>query len=390
MRNSEVAPVQLEDIVRMCETAANGDLEPRLRTEQADPQMRRLVIALNHLLDMLDSYVRESEESLDHASKGKYYRRMLVRGMRGRFQRAARVINAGVARMGEQSKELGALEAARLQMAGQVEGSLRRIAGEVGGEAERIRKVASDLAFGAEAAAERSDAVRAAAHQMASNVDIVASATEQLTTSIRSVEAQTNESAAGMRKAEMYTEQTKSVMTALLDASRRIGGVVKLISQIAEQTNLLALNAAIEAARSGGAGKGFAVVAAEVKSLARKTGQSTEEIAAEVQAIQRTAEEAGKVNETIYETIRRLAEISHSITAGVNEQRAATADINRSIHSTAEETRGVTTSIRSVSESARKTTETAAELLDASTRMADHALELDNAMKLIMATVGRR
>jgi hypothetical protein len=70
MRNVQVAEVTLEDVVSMCEIAAQGDLEPRLRNDQPDPQMRRLVVSINHLLDMVDSYVRESEAALEHASKG--------------------------------------------------------------------------------------------------------------------------------------------------------------------------------------------------------------------------------------------------------------------------------------------------------------------------------
>ena len=215
MRNAEVRPVELEDVVRMCEVAAQGDLEPRLRTDQADPQMRRLVIALNHLLDMVDSYVRESEAALEHASEGKFYRKMLVRGMRGRFQQAARVINAGVGRMGEQAKTLAEMESSRQQAAGQIEGSLRRVAEEVGKAAERIRTVASDLAYGAETTSERSEAVRGAAVNMTANVEVVASATEQLTSSIREVELRTTESASVTHKAQQHMEQTVVVMTTM-------------------------------------------------------------------------------------------------------------------------------------------------------------------------------
>jgi methyl-accepting chemotaxis protein len=68
-------------------------------------------------------------------------------------------------------------------------------------------------------------------------------------------------------------------------------------------------------------------------------------------------------------------------------QRAATAEINKSIHSTAKETRGVSASMELVSDSARKTTETAAELLDASSSMADHAAELNQALEMVMASM---
>ncbi|PKH40024.1 chemotaxis protein [Pseudomonas sp. 43NM1] len=95
-----------------------------------------------------------------------------------------------------------------------------------------------------------------------------------------------------MRDLAKHMQTAGEGIEALNEQSQVIGNIVKTISGIAEQTNLLALNAAIEAARAGEQGRGFAVVADEVRQLASRTSQATEEIVSVVRQNQDMARNA--------------------------------------------------------------------------------------------------
>jgi methyl-accepting chemotaxis protein len=132
----------------------------------------------------------------------------------------------------------------------------------------------------------------AAVEEVARNAVSTSEASGQSNQAAREGRDRVVETVGAIQTMTQDVQNTAAMIEGLAAQGRDIGKVLDVIRAIAEQTNLLALNAAIEAARAGEAGRGFAVVADEVRALAHRTAQSTQEIEKMVAGIQNGTGEA--------------------------------------------------------------------------------------------------
>ena len=165
--------------------------------------------------------------------------------------------------------------------------------------------------------------------------------------------AEIDQGLARISTARVEAQQAADLMNALRGKSKAIAGFTQVITEISARTNLLALNAAIEAARAGEHGRGFAVVAGEVRQLAFRTKEATDEISAMVKAINEQAEKAaggmGSLAAVVGDATTNVERVHHFLSnieqsSGESEQQIGQIAREARVHvqTTAEITRSLT------------------------------------------------
>jgi methyl-accepting chemotaxis protein len=138
----------IREAARVCEAAAAGDLEQRLLHVDVEGELAQLLHGINHLLDLSDAFVREASASLQFASEGKFFRRVVQTGLLGAYGRGAECINAATQQMDVKTRELKAAQERRAELSGEFE-TTQKVVGQLADATRQIEsfsKVIADIA----------------------------------------------------------------------------------------------------------------------------------------------------------------------------------------------------------------------------------------------------
>lgn len=301
-----------DGIKTLVEDARNGRLHSRMNTNQLDGFYLELATDINHLMDDLQSALRDISVLIGAIST-KDLTVKTENVHQGQFGWTVKSLINGVEQLRSSFCKVNNQAAEVTQSANHVSHSNQRLANSIRSQSDELHKTSLTMT-------DFTTKINETADQAKLSNELVISTQRNVEVGSQSM------------------SEAVSAMQEIQEVSEQITNIVTLIDGIAFQTNLLALNAAVEAARAGEHGRGFAVVAGEVRSLAGKSADAAKEISTLVQnTIEKVEVGTQKVSATgdalneIIEQVDTVAENVSKITENTSAQLIQIDDVNTSI-----------------------------------------------------------
>lgn len=230
------------------------------------------------------------------------------------------------------------------------------------------------------------DEMFSSVQNVAQNASSAAHAAQEADTEAKAGRAVVTQSVQSINDLASEVERAAQVIGKLETDTENVGTILDVIKGIAEQTNLLALNAAIEAARAGEQGRGFAVVADEVRTLASRTQDSTQEIQRVIEELQTAARSAAEVmshsQEQAKNSVEQAAKTDNSL-ATITEKVGSITRMNTEIASATGEQEKVSNNIKTNVEGIRANAEAAVKNVQEVGAASESLLEISNNLRNI-------
>ena len=292
--------------------AAAGDFSRRVQAHFADAELNALAGSVNELLETVQGGLSETCEVLAELSAGHLSTRI-----EGMYQGAFAELKNGTNALAEE-----------------FESTLAKLSETVAAVRSATTEILDGVTDLAERTSEESNAVSMATNQLgafAGTVKKTASEAAQATGMAEGAESQA-------QQGEKVVASALEAMQRIRTSSDKISEVIAMIDEIAFQTNLLALNAAVEAARAGDSGRGFAVVATEVRSLAKRSADASNDVKKLVEAAHGDVkvgvglvEETAQMFEAIVSSVNDLTGLMNGISQTAKNQASDVSAINTEI-----------------------------------------------------------
>ncbi|WP_028023068.1 methyl-accepting chemotaxis protein [Enterovibrio calviensis] len=278
---------------------------------------------------------------------------------------------------------------------------IHQVVGDVASTSHSLNNAASVVAKQAQMTQDQSQSQRdrtvlvvTAINEMGATVNEIAANAAHAADSANHAANETATGQSVVMSAQNNIQQLASEMDNMTDMIRKlagntqqIGSILDVIRGVSEQTNLLALNAAIEAARAGEQGRGFAVVADEVRSLASRTAQSTNEIQTMIDELQQEAQLAVSAMENSQQLTAQGADASQNASSAlvqINDQIVRISDLNTQVATATEEQSTVVTDINRNIEDINTTTQLTAETADNMASASDELRDLSHKLDALV------